>query len=96
VSILNPRPAPQTIQRGGHLSPISSLAGMAIVSAGAALFGIPVLVAIRLDEPWLLPGTWGVLGVVGLVLYLATLPRTARLLGERREALLAAVCGDDL
>ena len=43
VSILNPRPAPHTIQRGGHLSPVSALAGMAIFSAGVALFSTPVL-----------------------------------------------------
>jgi ABC-2 type transport system permease protein len=95
VSILNPRPAPYTIQRGGHLSPVSSFAGMAIVSAGTSLFATPVLFAIRLDEPWLLPAGWGALGAVGLALYVATLPRTARLLVARREPLLAAVCGDD-
>jgi ABC-2 type transport system permease protein len=95
VSILNPRPAPHTIQRGGHLSPVSALAGMAIFSAGAALFAVPALLAIRLDEPWLLAPAWALLGLAGLALYLVALPRAARLLGSRREPLLEAVCGDD-
>jgi ABC-2 type transport system permease protein len=95
VSILNPRPAPHTIQRGGHLSPVSALAGMGIFSAGAALFSIPVLLGIRLDEGWVLPAGWATLGLLGVALYRALLPRAGRLLAERREPLLAAVCGDD-
>ena len=95
VSIVNPRPAPYTIQRGGHLSPVSAFAGMAIFSGGGALFALPVLAAIRLDEPWLLPGGWAALGLAGLGVYRATLPRLAALLHARREPLLAAVCGDD-
>jgi ABC-2 type transport system permease protein len=95
VSILNPRPAPYTIQRGGHLSPISAFAGMAIFSAGGLLFSIPVLVAIRLDEAWVLPAGWAALGLAGLGVYRLSLPRLARLLRERREPLLEAICGDD-
>jgi ABC-2 type transport system permease protein len=95
VSILVPRPAPMTIQRGGHLSPVSAVAGMAIFSAGGALAAAPVLVALELDQPWLLPAGWALLGVVGLAAYRATLPRLARLLRGRREPLLEAVCGDD-
>jgi ABC-2 type transport system permease protein len=95
VSILNPRVAPQTVQRGGHLSPVSALAGMVIVSAGTGIFAVPVLLAIRLDQPWLLPGGWGALGLAGLAVYAIALPRQGRLLGERREPLLAAICGDD-
>jgi ABC-2 type transport system permease protein len=95
VSILNPRPAPHTVQRGGHLSPVSALAGMAIFTGGAALFAVPALLAIRLDEPWLLPSAWGALGLAGLGVYRAALPRAGRLLGARREPLLEAVCGDD-
>lgn len=95
VSILNPRPAPYTIQRGGHLSPLSALAGMAVFSAGAALFALPVLVAIKLDEAWLLPAGWSALGLLGVVGYRAALPRVARLLVIRKEPLLDAVCGDD-
>jgi ABC-2 type transport system permease protein len=95
VSILNPRATPHTIQRGGHLSPVSALAGMAIVAAGSALFGVPVLAGIRLDEPWVLPAGWAALGLAGLGAYRLALPRVARLMGERREPLLQAVCGDD-
>lgn len=95
VSILNPRPAPHTIQRGGHLAPVSALAGMAVFSAGAALFAVPVLVAIRVDEGWLLPAGWTALGLAGAALYRLALPRAARLLAERREPLLEVVCGDD-
>jgi ABC-2 type transport system permease protein len=95
VSILVPRPAPMTIQRGGHLSPVSAVAGMAIFSAGGALAASPVLVALRLDQPWLLPAGWALLGALGLAAYRAALPRLARLLRERREPLLEAVCGDD-
>jgi ABC-2 type transport system permease protein len=95
LSILVPRPAPMTIQRGGHLSPISALAGMAIFSGGGVLASAPVLAAIHFDEPWLLPAGWALLGLVGLLAYRASLPRVARLLSERREPLLEAVCGDD-
>ena len=95
VSILVPRPAPMTIQRGGHLSPVSAVAGMAIFSAGGALASLPVLAALRLDQPWLLPAGWALLGLVGLVVYRRALPRLARLLQGRREPLLEAVCGDD-
>jgi ABC-2 type transport system permease protein len=95
VSILNPRAAPHTVQRGAHLSPVSALAGVAIFAGGAALFAVPVLVAIRLDAPWLLPSGWAALGLLGLVVYRAALPRAARLLATRREPLLEAVCGDD-
>ncbi len=95
VSILNPRPAPHTVQRGGHVSPISAFAGMAIFGAGSALFALPVLLALELDESWTLPAGWAALGLAGLLVYRAVLPRVSRLLAEQREPLLAAVCGDD-
>jgi len=95
VSIVNPQAASHSIQRGGHLSPASALAGMAILSAGTALFSIPVLVAIRLDEPWLLAVGWTALGLAGIAVYRAALPRAARLLDVRREPLLDAACGDE-
>lgn len=95
VSLLNPRAAPHTIQRGGHLAPVSAFAGMAIFSAGGAVFSIPVLLAIRLDQPWLLPAGWVALGLAGLLVYRAALPRLARLFQERREPLLDAICGDE-
>ena len=95
VSILNPRPAAHTIQRGGHLTPLSAFAGMGIFSAGAGIFTIPVLVAIRLDRAWLLPAGWVVLGAAALAAYRLALPRVGRLLAARREPLLDAACGDD-
>jgi ABC-2 type transport system permease protein len=95
ISIVNPRPAPYTVQRGGHLSPVSALAGMAVFAAGAALFAVPVLLAIRLDRAWVLPAGFAALGVAGAVVYRRTLPRVARLLSARREPLLEAICGDD-
>ena len=95
ISIVNPRPAPYTVQRGGHLSPVSVLAGMGVFAAGAGLFAIPVFVAIRLDRAWVLPGGFVVLGLAGALLYRAVLPRAARLLAARKEPLLDAICGDD-
>jgi ABC-2 type transport system permease protein len=95
VSILNPRPMAHTLQRGAHLGPMSALAGMLVFAAGSSLFALPALLAIRLDEPWLLPGGFAALGLAGLAAYRVALPRAARLLQERREALLDAVCGDD-
>jgi ABC-2 type transport system permease protein len=95
VSILNPRAASHTVQRGGHLSPLSALAGMAVFTGGTTLFALPALLAIRVDAGWALPLGWAALGLVGLALYRAVLPRVARLLAARREPLLAAVCGDD-
>ncbi|BDG06622.1 hypothetical protein [Anaeromyxobacter oryzae] len=94
VSILNPRAAAFTLQRGSRLSPVSALAGMAIVSGGAGLFAVPVLVALRLESPPLLVALWAALGLAGALVYRAALPATARLLERRREPLLAAVAGD--
>ena len=96
VSVLNPRPAALSLQRGGSLAPVSALVGMGIVSAGAALFALPVLLALRLDEPWVLVLSWTALGLGGAALRRAVLPATARLLSTHREALLAAVTGDDV
>jgi ABC-2 type transport system permease protein len=96
VSILNPRAAPLNLHRGGALSALSGFLGMAILSAAAGLFSLPVLVALRLDAPWGLAGGWAALGAAGLVLYRWSLPREGALVARRREALLAAVCGDEL
>jgi ABC-2 type transport system permease protein len=95
VSVLNPRVAPRSLQRSGSLPALSGLVGMAIVSSVAALFALPVLLAVRLDQGWVLPAAWGLLGAGGLAAYRATLPSLARLLRRRREPLLAAVTGDD-
>ncbi|MFY3745268.1 hypothetical protein ACOQFB_15245 [Anaeromyxobacter sp. Red801] len=95
VSVLVPRAASTSIQRGGRLSPLTALAGMALVSAVSAVFALPVLAALRLEWPWLVAASWAALGALGLWLYRLALPRTARLLSARREALLAAVAGDE-
>ena len=95
VSIVNPRPAPYTIQRGGHLSSLSVLAGMAIFTAASGLFSVPVLLAIRLDAAWALAAGFAALGAAGVAVYRLALPGAARLLVARKEALLAAVAGDD-
>jgi ABC-2 type transport system permease protein len=96
VSILNPRAAPMNLHRGGALSALSGFVGMAILSGAAAIFSLPVLVAVHLDEPWALAAGWGALGLAGLALYRWSLPREGALLAARREALLAAVCGDEV
>jgi ABC-2 type transport system permease protein len=96
VSVLSPRAAARTLQRSGNLPALSGLAGMAIVSAVSGLFALPVLLALRLDEGWVLPAAWGALGAAGLLGYRAALPRLGRLLQRRRELLLAAVTGDDV
>lgn len=96
VSVLNPRAAARTLQRSGNLPALSGLAGMAIVSGVAGLFALPVFLALRLDQGWVLPAAWALLGGAGLVAWRAALPRVGRLLARRREALLGAVTGDDL
>ncbi|HET6410713.1 MAG TPA: hypothetical protein VFG53_01555 [Anaeromyxobacter sp.] len=94
ISILNPRPAAHSLQRGGSLTAVSALAGMAVVSTGALLFAAPVFLALHLDEPWVLAGAWAGLGLLGAAVGRAALPATARLLERRREALLDAVAGE--
>jgi len=95
VSILNPRVSSSTLQRSGNLPALSGLVGMGIVATVSGLFALPVLLALRLDEGWVLPVAWLLLGAGGLAAYRATLPRVGRLLGERRELLLAVATGDD-
>jgi ABC-2 type transport system permease protein len=94
VSILNPRPASHSLQRGGSLSSVAALAGMGIVSAGTALFVPPVLLALRQDQPWILAAGWVAVGLLGGAVRRAVFPATARLLERRREEVLAAVAGD--
>jgi len=94
VSVLNPRAGVHSVQRGGRLPPASVLAGMAIVSSGAALFGAPALVAAQLQAPWLLVACWAALGLAGFALQRACAGPLARLLHRRREAVVAAVAGD--
>jgi ABC-2 type transport system permease protein len=94
VSILNPRPASHSLQRGASLAPMSTLAGMMIFSGGAAIFVPPVLLALRLEEPWVLVAGWAALGLVGAAVRRAVLPATARLMVRQREALLDSIAGD--
>jgi ABC-2 type transport system permease protein len=96
VSVLNPRVASLTLQRSGTLPPLSTLAGMIIVTGAAGLYGLPVLLALWFDEGWVLPAAWAVEGGLALLAYRATLPRVARLLAAQREPLLAAVTGDEV
>ena len=95
VSVLNPRAAPFGVARSGALSWLSGLAGIAILSAAVGLFALPVLLALRLEAPWLLPGAWIAIGVASGLVYQRTLPRVGALLERRREELLSAVCGDE-
>jgi ABC-2 type transport system permease protein len=95
VAVLNPRAAPFAVQRNGSLSWLSGLAGMAILSLACGAFSLPVLLALRLESPWLVPGAWTALGVAGLWAYRRTLPVAGRLMESRRDALLPVVCGDD-
>ena len=95
VSVIVPRAAPLGLQRTGSVSPVAALAAMAITSGAVALFAAPVLVALWADAPWLVPLGWTVLGVGAIVAWRASLPLTGALLARRREAVLAAVCGDD-
>ncbi|WP_242360808.1 hypothetical protein [Anaeromyxobacter sp. SG17] len=95
VSVLNPRAAASTVQRGGSLSPLSSLAGMVIVSCAAGAFAVPVVFAVRRDAPWLLVLGWTALGLAGAIAYRVALPAAARLLARRREPLLDAIAGDE-
>ncbi len=95
VAIWNPRVAPLGLQRSGSLPALSALAGMIIFSGVTGLFALPVLVALELDEGWLLAPAWLGLGALGGWTWWRTLPAAARLLQGRREELLAAVTGDD-
>lgn len=95
VSVLNPRAAPFALRRNASFSWLSGLAGMGIVSATSGLFALPVLLALRLESPWLVPAAWALLGAAGFWAYRRTLPAVGRLLAERRDAFLPAICGDD-
>jgi ABC-2 type transport system permease protein len=95
VTIMNPRGAPFGVQRGGALSQLSGLAGMAIFSGVTAVFAVPILAAAWLDAPSAIVAGWALLGAAALATWRAALPVQARLLVRRREQLLAAVCGDD-
>jgi len=95
VSILNPTAAPLTVQRGGNVTALSGLAGMAAISGAGGLFAVPALIAIRVEAPWVLVAGSALLAALGGIAYAALLPRAGALLAARREAVLAAITGDE-
>lgn len=95
VSVVLPRAAPLGVQRAGSISAMAAVAGMGITSATLAVFAFPVLIATTLDRLWIVPAGWALLGAAGLAAWRVTLPAAGRLLARRREAVLAAVSGDE-
>lgn len=95
VSIANPKAAPFGIQRGGSLPQLSALAGMGLFSGAIVAFGWPIFLAVWLDAPWAAPAAWAATGALAWLAWWWTLPVAGRFLVRRRDALLAAVCGDD-
>jgi ABC-2 type transport system permease protein len=96
VSVLNPRAVALGARRGAPIPPLSSLGGLAIVSAVGGVFGAPVLLGVWTGSPWAMVPCWALLAVAAYGAYRVTLPRVGRLLERRREEILAAVTGDDL
>lgn len=96
VGVLWPRAAPAGAQRAGAVSPLAALAGMLIASGAVALFALPVLAALAADRLWLVPAGWAGLAAAAFLAWRATLPAAGRLLAARREAVLAAVTGDEV
>ena len=95
VSILNPRAASFAVQRSASVPALSGLAGLGILSVVGSLFSLPVLTALRLDSPWAMASGWAALGALGWMGYARALRREGRILAERRDLVLPAVCGDD-
>jgi ABC-2 type transport system permease protein len=95
VSILRPKAASFAIQRSSAVSAFSGLIGMGIISSAMAIFAFPALLALRLESPATLLAGWGLLGLLGAWAHRYAIPREARLLAERRDEFLPAICGDD-
>ncbi len=95
VTVTNPIGAGFTLERGSRLPMLSGLLGMLATSVATGLFALPVLAAVKLENGWLLPPAWALLGLLGFVAYRATLPVAGRIAGRRRDAILDAVCGED-
>jgi ABC-2 type transport system permease protein len=95
VAILRPKAASFAIQRSSAVSTFSGLLGMGIVSAVMGMFALPALLAVRVESTAALLAGWALLGAVGAVVFRLGLPREARLLAERRDEFLPAICGDD-
>jgi hypothetical protein len=68
---------------------------MGIVSAVMGMFALPALVAVRLESTAALLAGWTLLGAVGGIVFRVGIPREARLLADRRDEFLPAICGDD-
>jgi ABC-2 type transport system permease protein len=95
VSILRPKAASFAIQRSSAVSAFSGLIGMGIISAVMGVFALPALLAVRTESPSVLVVGWAVLGLLGAWGLREAIPREARLLADRRDEFLPAVCGDD-
>jgi ABC-2 type transport system permease protein len=95
VAILRPKAASFAIQRSSAVSTFSGLLGMGIVSAVMGMFALPALVAVRLESTAALLAGWTLLGAVGGIVFRVGIPREARLLADRRDEFLPAICGDD-
>lgn len=95
VTVLNPVGAGFTLERGSRLPMLSGLVGMALTSTAAAVFALPVLAAVKLEDGWLLPPAWIGLGVVGFAVYRSTLPAAGQLAHRNREGILDAVCAEE-
>ncbi len=95
VSILRPRAASFAIQRSSAVSAFSGLIGMGILSTVLGLFSLPALLAVRSESPSALVLGWGGLGLLGAWAFRKAIPLEARLLADRRDEFLPAVCGDD-
>lgn len=96
VGVLWPRAAPLGAQRAGAVSPLAALAGMGIASGATAIFAVPVLLAVALEQLWLVPVLWWGLAAAAAAAWRATLPAAGRLLARRREPVLAVVTGDEV
>jgi ABC-2 type transport system permease protein len=95
VGILRPKAASFAIQRSSAVSTFSGLLGMAIVSVVMGLFAMPALAAVRIESTVALLAGWALLGGAGALVFRFAIPREARLLAERRDEFLPAICGDD-
>ncbi len=94
LGIVTPRVASSGLQRAGSVSPLAALAAMGITSAALAVFALPMLAALWLDALWVVPLAWAALAAGATAAWWATLPLAGRFLSQRREQVLAIVCGD--
>jgi ABC-2 type transport system permease protein len=95
VTVANPIGAGFTLERGSRLPMLSGLVGMFATSATAGIFALPVLVAVKLEDGWLLPPAWAALGLVGIAVHRLTLPSAGGIARRRREGILDAICGEE-